>query len=132
MAVGGAAYHLAKAIKAAKGRRFADLNGAIYEFDVRDVPVTVAGSGRHQRARDRAGVAGARRRIACGRRSRDPRRRDGTMTLARSRSCPGWARPRRFGLRPGAPRRGVDRGRDRPLAATALVLAAAPGSSPAR
>ena len=43
MAVGGAAYLVAKAIKAAKVVAFADLGmEAIYEFDVRDMPVTVA------------------------------------------------------------------------------------------
>jgi fumarate hydratase class I len=43
MAVGGAAYLVAKAIKAAKVVGFADLGmEAIYEFDVRDMPVTVA------------------------------------------------------------------------------------------
>jgi fumarate hydratase class I len=43
MAVGGAAYLVAKAIKAAKVVGFADLGmEAIYEFDVADMPVTVA------------------------------------------------------------------------------------------
>jgi fumarate hydratase, class I len=43
MAVGGAAYLVAKAIKAAEVVAFADLGmEAIYEFDVRDMPVTVA------------------------------------------------------------------------------------------
>jgi fumarate hydratase class I len=43
MAVGGAAYLVAKAIKGAKTVGFADLGmEAIYEFDVRDMPVTVA------------------------------------------------------------------------------------------
>jgi fumarate hydratase, class I len=43
MAVGGAAYLVAKAIKHAKVVGFADLGmEAIYEFDVRDMPVTVA------------------------------------------------------------------------------------------
>ena len=43
MAVGGAAYLVAKGIKAAKVVGFADLGmEAIYEFDVRDMPVTVA------------------------------------------------------------------------------------------
>ncbi len=43
MAVGGAAYLVAKAIKAAKVVAFDDLGmEAIYEFDVRDMPVTVA------------------------------------------------------------------------------------------
>ena len=53
MAVGGAAYLVAKAIKAARVVGFADLGmEAIYEFDVRDMPVTVAvdagGSSVHQ------------------------------------------------------------------------------------
>jgi len=43
MAVGGAAYLVAKAIKGAKVLGFADLGmEAIYEFDVVDMPVTVA------------------------------------------------------------------------------------------
>jgi fumarate hydratase class I len=43
MAVGGAAYLVSKAIKAARVVGFADLGmEAIYEFDVRDMPVTVA------------------------------------------------------------------------------------------
>ena len=43
MAVGGAAYLVSKAIKAAKVLAFADLGmEAIYEFTVQDVPVTVA------------------------------------------------------------------------------------------
>ncbi len=43
MAVGGAAYLVAKAIKSARVLAFADLGmEAIYEFDVKDMPVTVA------------------------------------------------------------------------------------------
>jgi fumarate hydratase class I len=43
MAVGGAAYLVAKAIKTAKVVGFADLGmEAIYEFDVENMPVTVA------------------------------------------------------------------------------------------
>lgn len=43
MAVGGAAYLVSKAIKGAKVVGFADLGmEAIYEFDVKDMPVTVA------------------------------------------------------------------------------------------
>jgi len=43
MAVGGAAYLVSKAIKGAKTLGFADLGmEAIYEFDVVDMPVTVA------------------------------------------------------------------------------------------
>jgi fumarate hydratase class I len=43
MAVGGAAYLVSKAIKQAKVVGFADLGmEAIYEFDVKDMPVTVA------------------------------------------------------------------------------------------
>jgi fumarate hydratase class I len=53
MAVGGAAYLVAKAIKGAKVLAFGDLGmEAIYEFDVKDMPVTVAvdstGSSVHQ------------------------------------------------------------------------------------
>jgi fumarate hydratase class I len=43
MAVGGAAYLVSKAIREARVLGFADLGmEAIYEFDVRDMPVTVA------------------------------------------------------------------------------------------
>ncbi|HRP29830.1 MAG TPA: fumarate hydratase C-terminal domain-containing protein, partial [Burkholderiaceae bacterium] len=43
MAVGGAAYLVSKAIKHAKVVGFEDLGmEAIYEFDVKDMPVTVA------------------------------------------------------------------------------------------
>jgi fumarate hydratase class I len=43
MAVGGAAYLVSKAIKTARVLGFADLGmEAIYEFDVKDMPVTVA------------------------------------------------------------------------------------------
>ena len=43
MAVGGAAYLVSKAIKAARVLAFADLGmEAIYEFEVKDMPVTVA------------------------------------------------------------------------------------------
>jgi fumarate hydratase class I len=43
MAVGGAAYLVSKAIRGAKVLGFADLGmEAIYEFDVKDMPVTVA------------------------------------------------------------------------------------------
>jgi fumarate hydratase class I len=43
MAVGGAAYLVAKAIKGARVLAFADLGmEAIYEFEVKDMPVTVA------------------------------------------------------------------------------------------
>ncbi len=43
MAVGGAAYLVSKAIKASKVLAFADLGmEAIYEFEVKDMPVTVA------------------------------------------------------------------------------------------
>jgi fumarate hydratase class I len=43
MAVGGAAYLVSKAIRAARVVAFEDLGmEAIYEFDVRDMPVTVA------------------------------------------------------------------------------------------
>ena len=58
MAVGGAAYLVSKAIKQrARCVGFADLGmEAIYEFDVRDMPVTVAvDAQRHQRAHHRPG-----------------------------------------------------------------------------
>jgi fumarate hydratase class I len=53
MAVGGAAYLVSKAIKSSKVVGFADLGmEAIYEFDVQDMPVTVAvdslGSSMHE------------------------------------------------------------------------------------
>ncbi|MEW5885576.1 MAG: fumarate hydratase [Pseudomonadota bacterium] len=66
MAVGGAAYLVAKAIKAAKVVGFADLGmEAIYEFQVQDMPVTVAvdssGANVHE-----SGPAEWRQRIASG------------------------------------------------------------------
>jgi fumarate hydratase class I len=66
MAVGGAAYLVSKAIKASRVVAFADLGmEAIYEFDVRDMPVTVAvdanGTSVHQ-----SGPAEWSRRIAAG------------------------------------------------------------------
>jgi fumarate hydratase class I len=43
MAVGGAAYLVSRAIKSSRVVAFADLGmEAIYEFDVKDMPVTVA------------------------------------------------------------------------------------------
>jgi fumarate hydratase class I len=43
MAVGGAAYLVSKAIRGSRVLAFADLGmEAIYEFDVKDMPVTVA------------------------------------------------------------------------------------------
>ena len=43
MAVGGAAYLVSKAIRTARVLAFEDLGmEAIYEFDVKDMPVTVA------------------------------------------------------------------------------------------
>ncbi len=55
MAVGGAAYLVAKAIKSAKVVGFADLGmEAIYEFDVENMPVTVAV--------DSSGICGAQHR----------------------------------------------------------------------
>lgn len=43
MAVAGAAYLVARAIKSAKVVAFADLGmEAVYEFEMRDMPVTVA------------------------------------------------------------------------------------------
>ncbi|WP_353199036.1 fumarate hydratase [Sandarakinorhabdus sp.] len=67
MAVGGAAYLVAKAIKGAKVLAFADLGmEAIYEFEVKDMPVTVAvdseGTSVHQ-----TGPADWRARIAAAR-----------------------------------------------------------------
>ena len=58
MAVGGAAYLVSKAIRASRVVAFADLGmEAIYEFDVRDMPVTVAVDARgHVGAPDGAGA----------------------------------------------------------------------------
>jgi fumarate hydratase class I len=51
MAVGGAAYLVAKAIKKAKVVAFEDLGmEAIYEFEVEDMPVTVAVDSRGENA----------------------------------------------------------------------------------
>jgi len=66
MAVGGAAYLVSKAIKASRVVAFEDLGmEAIYEFDVRDMPVTVAvdarGTSVHQ-----TGPAEWRQKIAAG------------------------------------------------------------------
>ena len=66
MAVGGAAYLVAKAIKSSKVVGFADLGmEAIYEFDVQDMPVTVAvdssGANVHE-----SGPAEWKQRIASG------------------------------------------------------------------
>jgi fumarate hydratase class I len=69
MAVGGAAYLVSKAIKASRVLAFADLGmEAIYEFEVKDMPVTVAvdskGTSVHQtgprewQARIQSGIAG--------------------------------------------------------------------------
>ena len=61
MAVGGAAYLVSKAIRAPRVVAFADLGmEAIYEFEVKDMPVTVAvDCQRHLGAPDRAArVAG--------------------------------------------------------------------------
>ena len=69
VAVGGAAYLVSKAIKRARVVAFADLGAeAIYEFEVRDMPVTVAvdaaGVSVHE-----TGPAEWRRRIAAGARN---------------------------------------------------------------
>ena len=66
MAVGGAAYLVSKAIKTAKVVGFADLGmEAIYEFDVVDMPVTVAVDAGGTSARI-TGPAEWRKRIASG------------------------------------------------------------------
>jgi fumarate hydratase class I len=69
MAVGGAAYLVAKAIKSAKVVGFADLGmEAIYEFDVENMPVTVAvdssGTSVHKPARRNGRPRSARFRSA--------------------------------------------------------------------
>ena len=64
MAVGGAAYLVSKAIKQARVVGFADLGmEAIYEFEVQDMPVTVAvdASGTSVHDTGPARVAGADR-----------------------------------------------------------------------
>ena len=68
MAVGGAAYLVSKAIRSSRVVAFADLGmEAIYEFDVKDMPVTVAV--------DASGNVGPRR----------PGRASGSSASARSR-----------------------------------------------
>ena len=66
MAVGGAAYLVSKAIRASRVVAFADLGmEAIYEFDVKDMPVTVAvdarGKSVHHTAPQRVAGAGSAR-----------------------------------------------------------------------
>jgi fumarate hydratase, class I len=64
MAVGGAAYLVSKAIRASRVVAFADLGmEAIYEFEVKDMPVTVAVDARGVSVHD-TGPAQWRRRIA--------------------------------------------------------------------
>jgi fumarate hydratase, class I len=64
MAVGGAAYLVSKAIRASRVVAFADLEmEAIYEFEVKDMPVTVAVDARGVSVHD-TGPAQWRRRIA--------------------------------------------------------------------
>ena len=66
MAVGGAAYLVAKAIKSAKVVGFADLGmEAIYEFEVQDMPVTVAVDSSGDNVHE-SGPAEWRQRIASG------------------------------------------------------------------
>ena len=66
MAVGGAAYLVSKAIKSAKVVGFADLGmEAIYEFDVVDMPVTVAVDSTGTNAHD-TGPAEWQKKIATG------------------------------------------------------------------
>ncbi|MBS0449468.1 MAG: fumarate hydratase [Proteobacteria bacterium] len=66
MAVGGAAYLVSKAIKTAKVLGFADLGmEAIYEFDVKDMPVTVAVDANGTSVHD-TGPAEWQRKIASG------------------------------------------------------------------
>ena len=66
MAVGGSAYLVAKAIKAAKVVGFADLGmEAIYEFEVQDMPVTVAVDATGKNAHE-SGPAEWSQRIASG------------------------------------------------------------------
>ena len=66
MAVGGAAYLVSKAIRGARVVGFADLGmEAIYEFDVRDMPVTVAVDSKGTSVHD-TGPAAWQARIAAG------------------------------------------------------------------
>jgi len=64
MAVGGAAYLVSKAIRSSRIVAFADLGmEAVYEFEVRDMPVTVAVDARGESVHD-TGPAHWRKRIA--------------------------------------------------------------------
>ena len=72
MAVGGAAYLVAKAIRKSRVLAFEDLGmEAIYEFEVKDMPVTVAvdanGDSVHQTGRPSGRSASASSRSRCGR-----------------------------------------------------------------
>ena len=77
MAVGGAAYLVSKAIRASRVVAFADLGmEAIYEFEVKDMPVTVAVDARGKSVHHTApeGVAGADRQDPGAPRSSRPAR----------------------------------------------------------
>ena len=64
MAVGGAAYLVSKAIRGSRVVAFADLGmEAIYEFEVKDMPVTVAVDARGESVHE-TGPAEWRKRIA--------------------------------------------------------------------
>ena len=120
MAVGGAAYLVSKAIKHSRLLAFEDLGmEAIYEFDVVDMPVTVAvDAQRDERAQDRAGgVAEADRgepggwgawRFWGSRGRGTPLVRKGGTGDNTSR--PGWARGVELPLRPGRCRCGEVQG----------------------
>jgi fumarate hydratase class I len=92
MAVGGAAYLVAKAIKSAKVVGFADLGmEAIYEFDVEDMPVTVAVDSRasvHTTGPKEWQARSARFRSGWRCCSRSP-----SMSPRRWPSCHHWHRP---------------------------------------
>ena len=93
MAVGGAAYLVSKAIKASHVLAFADIGmEAIYEFEVQDMPVTVAvdskGTSVHQTGPE--GMAGEDRQDSGGGRvSTSPRDKLGPL-IAAFFSAPGW------------------------------------------
>jgi fumarate hydratase class I len=72
MAVGGAAYLVSKAIRSARVVAFADLGmEAIYEFEVQDMPVTVAVDARGAAVHE-SGPRDWRERIASGTAGRIP------------------------------------------------------------
>jgi fumarate hydratase class I len=129
MAVGGAAYLVSKAIKSAKVLGFADLGmEAIYEFEVKDMPVTVAvdssghlGASRPDRANGRPGSARFRsasadptRRLPAPCRGTTPRPRASIAPMRNVFRTIGaivvwWNPPYRNGAEPHSPRSTIAR-----------------------